>query len=68
MMQTSAMAKTADAPLSAEDKRYMRQIDRSLAKINETLARMEAEDKARARVRRRPRPSLLEEVKAILGK
>jgi hypothetical protein len=62
------MVKTADAPLSAEDKRYMRQIDRALAKINQTLDRMEAEDKARPRTRRRPRPNLVEEVKAILGK
>ncbi|MEA3211450.1 MAG: hypothetical protein QOE70_4507, partial [Chthoniobacter sp.] len=64
-MPTSTMPKTADAPLSAEDKRYQKQIERNLAKIKRIQEEMAAEWKAMERLQR-PRRSIVEEVKAIL--
>ncbi len=60
------MAKTATIPLSAQEERYRKQIERNLVKIREIRKEMAAEWKATAHLRR-PRPSILEEVKAILG-
>jgi hypothetical protein len=61
------MAKLASAPLSAEDKRYQKQIERNLAKMKRMQQEMAAEWKATQHLRR-PRPSILEVVKANLGR
>ena len=62
------MSKAAALTLAPRDETYKAQFEHILAETNKILKRLAAEEKREARKRRewRRRPSILEEVRAIL--
>ena len=61
------MAKTAAFRASPADERYSEQIERSLTEAHQILKELARERKEYAR-RNPPRPRIVDEIKAILGK
>ena len=59
------MSKAAALTLSPRDEMYKAQVEHYLAETNKILKRLAAEEKREAR-KRRERPNILEEVRAIL--
>ena len=66
-MPNLVMAKTAASPLSVEEGHFVDQIERSLEEVDEILKELARERKEYAR-RNPPRPRIVEEIKALLGK